>query len=456
MTRACFRFTGLAFALLLSASLAVPPALAGAASAPAATQSPGALPAAASLGQLPLYFVENRGQLDAQVAFYVLGGGTAVYFTPQGLTLVLSRPGDPADRMPDRLAGGPDLRAPSPAPGPRWAVKLDFVGANPGVRPVGRAQTGAIVSYFHGPEESWHTGLATFSQVVYPDLWPGIDLVYYGQAGALKYEFRLKPGADPGLIRLAYRGIEGLRVDVNGQLAAGTPLGDLVDEAPVAWQDVDGQRAPVAAAYDVAGAGYGFRLGAYDRTRPLVLDPALLVYSGFIGGSSVEEGYAIALDGEGNAYVTGYTYSVDFPVKGGFDTYNGSYPEGFVVKVAADGKSLVYASYIGGSLEDRGTAIAVDSDGNAYIAGYTYSSDFPASVRFGPHSDGTSDAFMAKVTADGKSLAYACYIGGSAEDVANGIALDGLGLAYVTGSHGIDGFPAPGRRARSGLSRRGP
>ncbi len=372
-------------------------------------------------GKMPLPFVANQGQMDAQVAYYVQGSDKTLYFTPEGLTLALTSAES------------------------RWVLKLDFVGAN-AVQPIGQDQTTARISYFRGPRDEWHTELPTFSRIVYPDLWEGIDLIYSGTFDQLKYEFVVQPGADPARIRLAYRGAS-VRLNEAGQLELTAPAGGLQDDAPVAYQVVDGQRAPVAAAYaldDTAQSGadgsgsYGFRVGAYDPTLPLVIDPAMLFYAGYIGGSGTDRGYGIAVDAAGNAYVAGEAWwSPTFPVTVGPDlSYNGGERDAFVAKVAADGSGLIYCGYIGGSWIDFGQGIAVDAAGNAYVTGIVGSAEasFPATI--GPDltfNGGGSDAFVAKVAADGTDLVYAGYIGGNDVDLGLGVAVDTAGNAYITG-----------------------
>ena len=400
-----------------------------------------------AFGTLPLSFVENRGQVDPRVAYYVPGHDTAFYFTREGVTIALtgstlSRASGP-DGLRDvaRQTGLPSLpdREGSPQ---RWAVKLDFVGANPEVRPVGQDPTPAVVSYFKGPREAWKTGLPTYASVVYPNLWPGIDLVYTGTATRLKYTFLVHPGADPDRIELACRGATAVTLTDGGELDVSTPLGGFRDAKPYAYQEMEGRRVGVGATYalspDAAGAhGYGFRLGSYDRARLLVLDPAILVYAGYIGGSSFDRGSGIAVDSAGNAYVTGFTTSTEatFPETVGPDlTYNGNL-DAFVAKVNAAGTALLYAGYIGGTGRDEAFGIAVDIAGNAYVTGFTTSTEatFPETVGPDLTYNGNLDAFVAKVNAAGTALLYAGYIGGSADEGGYGIAVDVAGNAYVTG-----------------------
>jgi hypothetical protein len=399
-------------------------------------KSEAAAPVIAAFNQLPLLFIENRDQLDPQVTYYLQGSTTAVYFTSTGVTFALS---SEQAVTPDDL-----MKTPLPPSRERWVVKLDFRGANPAVKPQAESPQEARISYFTGPPTQWRMGLKTYGQLRYPDLWPGIDLIYTGTANRLKYHFEVKPGADPQQIRLAYRGASSVMRADAGQLEIATPVQHFQDERPVAYQEIDGRRLEVTADYALEPAAgdsqpYGFRLGPYDPTWPLVLNPAVTVYVGYIGGSINDSGYAIAVDAAGNAYVTGHTWpaAASFPVKGGPDLTHNGFIDAFVAKVRADGTGLIYAGYIGGSEIDYGSAIAVDGMGNAYVAGSTESTAASFPVKGGPdlsHNGGERDAFVAKVTADGTDLVYAGYIGGKGAESGSGIAVDGAGNAYVTGS----------------------
>ena len=430
----------------------------------------------ADYGALPLLFIPNQGQFDSRVVYAVQGRDKSIFFTEQGLTVVLTdKPVAASARKDDRLRriGSPEPVAYTPKK--RWALKLDFVDANPQARPETLEPAETLVSYFKGRPEEWRTGLRASRRIIYRDLWPGIDLIYSGTVNRLKYDFIVRPGADPNRIRLAWRGADSVQVTEEGQLAVFTPLGTLRDEMPKAWQEEKGRRESVTVAYGLqAPAGVqvaslatngllagtnpherahivGFTVGDYDRSRALVLDPEMLVYCGFIGGSASEYGAAIAVDSNGSAYVTGETSSpqASFPETVGPDlTYNGGEDDAFVAKLRADGTGLVYCGFIGGTGRDPGYAIAVDSGGNAYITGSTYSTDgsFPVTGGLDPTHNGGNDAFVAKVRADGTSLVYCGFIGGKAPDYGFGIAVDSGGNAYVAGStDSADGsFPVIG------------
>jgi len=374
----------------------------------------------ATVAKLPIHFVENRGVYADEVAYYVQGADKTLFFTKDGITFRLE---------------GEDKG---------WVVKLEFVGANPDVKPRGEDQRQAVFSYFKGPEKDWKTGLRTFAKVVYEDLWPGIDLVYRGTVNKLKYEFVVKPGAHPEAIRLRYHGATGVEVTEAGGLRIATPVGRFEDGRPVAYQEHDGERAPVRMSFALStadrpdGSVFGFEIGEYDPTKPLVLDPVLLVYCGYIGGSSADEASGIAVDSNGSAYVIGRTLSDQrtFPAKVGPVLLLRGSCDVFVAKVKADGTALLYCGYLGGSNYDFAECVAVDVPGNAYVAGWTLSADFP--VRVGPdltyNGGPMGDGFVAKINAAGTSIDYCGFVGGAQDDMCCGIVVDPLGNAHVTGA----------------------
>jgi Beta-propeller repeat len=407
----------------------------------------------ASYGRMPLRFVENHGQTDPRVDYYTVAQGAEIFLTAQGVTYALTTPGTLASTLnaphsAQANATHPAATAPTTT-AQRWAVVVDFVGTNATTGPRGEERTSTVVSYFRGPESEWKTGLLTYKRVVYADVWPGIDLIYEGTAaGTLEYSLLVHPGANPQQIQLAYRGATSVTRTPSGQLEVNTPVGSLTEDIPYAYQeDAKGQRTPITSTYTLrAGATeetpvYGFTLGSYDRSRMLVLDPVVLVYSGFIGGIGGDQGNGITVDSSGNAYVTGQTASdeTSFPVTVGPDlTYNGSFYDAFVAKVDTIGEKLLYLGYIGGKggFSDVGQSIAVDQAGNAYVAGTTYADETTFPVTEGPDltfNGGFTDAFVAKVDASGTSLLYCGYIGGADSDGGNGIAVDKAGNAYVAG-----------------------
>ncbi len=415
--------------------------------------APSALPSTApDFSQLPLSFIANRGQADSRVAFMVQGRDKSLFFTPGGITIRLfAREGDEISPSgPDHPAAGLREKREKPE---NWTVKLDFLGADPDVRPVGLEEDEGVFSYFRGSEESWKTGVPSYSKIIYPNLWPGIDLVYSGSVNRLKYEFVVRPGADPSQVRMAYRGATKLEVDELGRLSVETPLGGFHDDTPVAYQEKDGRRVEVAMTYRLEtpdqgpARTYGFQVGDYDPSHSLVLDPAVITYCGFVGGSGNELANAIAVDAAGNVYVAGYTYSTeaDFPVTVGPDLTFSSWSDTFVLKLSPDGTQLVYCGYIGGDYTDDGYGVAVDGSGCAYVVGRTESSQASFPRKVGPDLilNPFGDGFIAKVNAAGTDLVYCGYIGGNSGDGAYGVAVDDGGNAYVVGTTSSDSTTFP-------------
>jgi hypothetical protein len=372
-------------------------------------------PAESSYGKLPLSFVPNRGQADERVLYSAQAGGSSLQFT--------------RDRVAITLEGKDKAHA----------LHLRFLGASPSPTLTGEDRQKGRVNYFTA--NASQTNIPTYGELRYRNLWPGIDLAFRGEGGRLKYEFHVAAGADPSKIRLAYAGAESLSLGAAGALLIETPLGTLRDQAPKSYQRSGSRKVPVESSYATAGNRYGFELGPYDRSRPLVIDPGL-VYSTFLGAATGWEiGDDIAVDGAGNAYVAGTTASSDFPTTpGAFDSTPGSNWDVFVTKLSPDGSTLVYSSYLGGIGPERGQGIAVDPGGRAFVIGWTGSPDFPTtSGAFDTsYADNGSDAFVTKLSADGSNLAYSTFLGGSLRDTgasedAVDVAIDDAGNAYVTG-----------------------
>jgi Beta-propeller repeat len=387
--------------------------------------SPPADGAAAPEATIPLAFVPNAGQTDPGVRFTAQGAGYGFFFTDEGVTLALERPG--ADRG--------------------LALELGFRGANPDVRPVAGGEAAGTVNYLVGPREEWRSGLQASSELTYPELWPGIDMVFRGEGGRLKYEFHVAPGADPSRIGLAYRGAEGLAVGAGGALHVNTALGTLKDSRPVSYQRSGGERVPVDSRYRLDGAGgYGFSVAGYDAGRALVIDPGL-AYSTYLGGGTTsahdESALALAVDSSGSAYLAGETTNPTFPTTpGAFDTTLDGAPDAFVTKLSPDGSSLAYSTYLGGSQIDRAHGIALDALGNAYVAGSTSSPNFPVTAgAFDPVFGQSTDAFLTKLDPTGSALVYSSYLGGGVQDSAQAVAVDATGAAYVTGFTSSSAFP---------------
>ncbi len=408
----------------------------------ARNQAPAAT-ARALLERAPVRFIENAGQVAGSASFVVPGTDKHVAFARDGVTFLLAPSASTAALQHVALA---------PAAGQPTRVRLEFVDANRQVHPVGEALAPTTFNYLRGEASSWRTNVRTFERVVYPELWPGIDLVYRGARDGIKYSFIVRPGADPSRIRLAYAGADAVTLDAGGGLAVSTASGAFGDAAPVSFQG-DGAGTTTVDTRFVLGSResgrteFGFALGDYDTTRELVIDPAVNVMVGFLGAGGLDEVNGIASDAGGNIYVAGATLSATALASGGaFQTTPGGATDAFVAKLDPTG-AVLYVTYLGGSNDDVANGIAVDPLGNAYVTGYTHSADFPHDAGVGDghfrrthnaaDGNGTgngSDAFVTKLAADGASIVYSGFIGGSGEDVAHAIALDATGAAYIAGS----------------------
>ena len=402
---------------------------------------------AAKFLHAPLSFEPNQGQAASPVQFLSRGSGYALFLAPGQIVLTLDHQG----------AENPDT------------LRLTLVGANPTTSALGAVRQSGVVSYFIGNDPGkWRTGMPTYGEVDYPAVYPGVDLVFYGNQGELEYDFVAAPGADPG--RIAWR-IDGAvaTVDAHGDLRLVAPHGIAVFRKPVVYQISSGKKKKVDGAFVVAGDKVSFRVGSYDRSKPLVIDPVLSYLTYLAGTGSDEIGQmtgpgilhngssqGIAIDAAGSAYVTGRTTSADLPTRNAFQgrqSKGTSAPMAFVSKFSPDGSSLVYSTYLGGTGWDYAYAIAVDSGGSAYVTGYTSSNDFPittgayqtacspqpnnksSSANGAPSTCGTnSSAFVTKLNANGTALVYSTFLGGYGGANGVAIAVDSAGRAYVAGN----------------------
>ncbi len=374
----------------------------------------GAPNVAPALGRLPLVFVPNQGQTNTAARFEARGMGGTLHFAPQ--EIVLSLPGTSDALNPETIGNSAQ------------SLRLSFIGANPALAlDAGRSLPGTANYYLGSDSAQWYTHLPTYANIHYRHLYPGIDLGYAGTDGQLKSTFLVAPGADPARIRWQYTGAQAVALDsATGNLHIGLPgQAQVVEQAPVAWQQIDGQRIPVAVAYALAGDGsVGFELGSYDVSAPLTIDPTI-VYETVVGGAT--SGIDIAVDAGGNAYVLARVY----------DTNN----DVMVAKLGADG-ALQYTTYLRGSSGDFGTGIALDSSGDVYIAGGTDSSDFPILNAMQSVKNGvTRDAFIAKLAGQDGSLLFSTFFGGSRSDIIQDLTLNSAGQIYLVGYTESTDFP---------------
>jgi uncharacterized repeat protein (TIGR01451 family) len=398
-------------------------------SAPAASshvsRPPVAAPTAApALNALQAGFIENIGQVDERVAFYRRTGRQTLWLTADGVVFDLRRR-DPAAGPRSRMDG---LRVRSPDDAERLIFRQEFIGASPAAAMEPRQLVPGLHNYFLGNDPSrWRTGVRAFNGVLYRGMWDGIDFLVQGNGRHLEQEFIVRPGADPGQIRVAYRGIEGLRLGEDGSLVIATAFGELREHAPTIYQVIDGKRIAVSGRFQLLGpAAYTFELGPYQRRYALVIDPTV-VYSTYIGGSGDDGIFQeFAVDATGAAYVAGSTDSVDFPAQPGApQAAAGGLRDAFVAKLDAAGTALIFATYLGGSGQDDPHAgVALDSSGNVYVTGTTTSTNFPVQAALQPAIAGVRDAFVAKLNATGSALLFSTYLGGTGSEFAQGMAID--------------------------------
>ena len=402
----------------------------------------GSTPAVELFGASPALFAENQGQwADEAVHYAFQRGGAGVAFTDDGLAIRLAVPVETGDATPE--GGLPDRLPPTEYLTASLAVR--FEGANV-VMPAGLDLQETVFNYFVGDQANWRSGVATYAGIGYAGLYDGIDLEVSGDAAFLKYAFHVAPGADWGRIGVTYDGAAGpLEISATGDLLIHTAAGDLIDRAPVAWQDISGQRVAVAVTYQLLDADtVGFALsGDYDPSAELIIDPEL-AWSTYLGGSGGDRGNGVAVDSVGNVYMTGYTKSAGLATPGAYETtHNGNW-DAFVAKFNAIGNMLMYFTYLGADEYIYGEAIVVDSDENVYITGATSSSGLATAGAYDTTYNGGVDAFAAKFDAAGSTLVYFTYLGGSGRDWGYDIAADASGNAYVTGRTNSSGLATAG------------
>jgi hypothetical protein len=362
---------------------------------------------------IPLFFVANDGQTALEVRFMAKGSGLTAYFLK--------------DEAVFQTFGS--------------SLRMHLEGANPKVRIEGASPLAGRVNFFTGGEENWRAGLPMYGAVAYRDLYAGIDMVYGGSGRNLKSEFLVAAGADPSLIRVRYLGAGEVRIDADGALAISVNGETIRERAPEAYQIRRGKRVAVESHFQAGADGaFGFAVGAYDRSLPLVIDP-VLSYSTLLGGSGADAANALAVDSTGAAYIAGFTASYNLPTLNPEQAANGGGNDAFVAKLNSTGNALVYCTYLGGTGEDKALGIAVDSTGAAYVTGWTQSANFPVRNALQASLAGGQNAFVVKLTPTGNGLAYSTFLGGNGSDSGNGIALDSSFNAYVVGDATSTNFP---------------
>lgn len=457
-----------------------------------------------SLGTLPLAFEANQGQTDPQVKYMARGNGYTVFLTANDTVFALQSASQSAARTAGKHGFAQEKTSPAPrTKDVASSIRMHLVGGNGQPEIAAGSQLPGVTNYYIGNDRSrWQEGVKQFARVSYRDVYPGVNMAFHGEQRQLEFDFIVAAGASPAAIHLGFSGARKIATDASGNLLLSSAAGDVVMHKPVAYQEISGKRQNVAAEFvQESNNRVAFGLGSYDHSRELVIDPALS-YSTYLGGSGEDEVFGIALDGSGNAYVAGQTASINFPALTGTVSSVGGF-DAFVTKLNASGSSLIFTTLIGGTTDDAafgvavngaavyvvgnttsnnfpsaltlgpgggqdafvaslnsttgakvyvtriggtgtesGNAIAVDGAGNAYIAGQTDSINYPTiGSPIQGQNAGAEDAFISKINPTGTALVYSTYLGGSAGDLATGIALDSSNNAYVTGITGSSNFP---------------
>jgi photosystem II stability/assembly factor-like uncharacterized protein len=336
-------------------------------------------------------------------------------------------------RSPRSRSGGETAELSKHEKGTPAVLKVSLEGANIDASALeGAEELPGKVNYFIGNDSSrWLTDIPTYSKVVYRDAYPGVDLLYYGNRQQLEYDFVVAPGADASVVALKYEGAENIRVDHEGNLVLKTTAGDLRQLKPVIYQEIDGKRKLVEGRYLMRGnSRVGFRVSGYDRSKPLVIDP-ILVYSSLVNAGGF--GYAIAVDSGGFAYISGATYEDLNATAGAFQTVLTGFYAAMVTKLNQTGTGVIYSTYLGGNGDAEAFGIAIDGGGNAYVTGYASGTFPTTAGSYQPTLASEFDCFVTKLNPTGSALVYSTFYGGNDFEEAVAIAVDGAGNAYVSG-----------------------
>jgi uncharacterized protein (TIGR03437 family) len=366
-----------------------------------------------------VHFEPNQGQFDPQVRYLARASGLTVFLTGREAL----------------ITAGPS------------SVRMWLVGANPAPRITPLDRQDGVSHYLTGSDPArWTTGVAHYARVRYEQVYPGVDLVHYGNGRRLEYDFVVAPGADYRRIRLRFRGARRVRLDPDGHLLLDTASGVLRQHKPLVYQEPAGRRREIEGGYVIRAGEVAFRVGSYDPSLPLTIDPWVMYYSGYLGGAADDRPSAVATDQQGNTYIAGATNSANFPTASPYQGAGGGRFDVFLTKLDRERGQVVYSTYLGGSDDDEPRRIFVDVLGNVYVAGSTRSANFPITPNAVQRTlRGGADAFVAKLNPAGSQLTYSTYLGGSGMDVLLGFSLDGALNAYVSGLTTSTDFPrSPG------------
>ncbi len=395
----------------------------------------------AEYAALPLRFEPNMGQTDPSVRFLARVNGYTLFLTASESVMVFAQPSGAAAPSATRVSEDAAGLASTPGDSSTAVVRMRYVGANTQAKVHGVDPLPGTSNYLIGNDRAgWQTDIQSFAKVQYSDIYPGIDLVYYGRGRSVEYDFVLRPGADPAAIRLKFKGPEQLTVNAAGELLLKIPSGELRQPAAVMYQEGPNGPVLVAGNYVVHGDEVGFAVADYDRSRPLIIDP-VIVYSTYLGGSGFDQANAIHVGATGDAYVTGVTASTNFPIEGVPASAFGGGQDVFVTKFSLAGSTLTYSTYIGGIGNDIGNDIVVSGAGTAYVTGSTTSINYPVVTPTIAAQIGGTDAFLTKLTSAGNDIVYSTFWGSTGFEEGTAVAVDPADNAYISGNTSAPDFP---------------
>ncbi len=394
-----------------------------------------------SFGKLPMSFEVNNGQTDKSVKFLSRGRGYTVLLTSREAVLYIQRR---ARNKKIPLLRNPAKDAIKEESESAEVIRLRSIGSNLHPKITGMDELKGKSNYFIGSDSSkWRTDISSYAKVKMEKVYPGIDLVYYGNQRQLEYDWIVAPGANPNNIRFEVVGKDDLSIDDRGNLIL-DKKNNLLLRKPTIYQQSGGKTREIAGQYMLLGRHLvGIQIGKYDPSLTLVVDP-ILSYSTYLGAPGMDEAYTIALDASDNVYIAGNTVSDNFPVVNPFQANQSTGPDAMILKFSPSRNELIYSTYLGGYGFDYAYGMAVDSSGNAYVTGGTFALNFPVFNAFQSSKAGDEviyDAFVTKLSAAGNELIFSTYLGGDDDDIGFGIALDSFGNAYVAGITASTNFP---------------
>lgn len=394
----------------------------------------------ANLDALPLAFEANQGQTNPQVKYMARGNRYTAFLTADE-TIFSVQSSSHSNPQITKAAGLTSSKLHTTGAEATAAIHMKLVGANPQAQITADNELPGHSNYFIGNDPSkWQSGVRQYGRVSYREVYPGVNLAFHGQQRQLEFDFIVAPGAKAESIRFDVSGAKHISTDRVGNLVLSSPAGDVVLHKPVTYQTNNNARELIDSRFVVAKNTISFEVGNYDGSRELVIDPSVS-YATYLGGTAEDDSYAIAINASGNAYITGQTKSTNFPTSNALHGTNAGGFDVFVTELSADGSSLIYSTYIGGTSDDSGNAIAVDASGDAFVAGGTFSSNFPVVGGVQSAFGGVTDGFVLELNPTGSALTYSTFLGGGSSDVASGIAIDSSGDAYVVGSTSSTDFP---------------